>query len=959
MQEFIGVLLTLKKWEENISRDDPELYKYIVLGHYDGLDIHTVDKWYDFRPKGLLERKLQVDLGVPFIDQYTIRALMPGNRDELDKLGFAYRFWENAGRTDSKEYEEYEKELKSKYPFVSMSVINLTEQFVRTKSNLQEIQGSLIDIIQESARQAKYDLSELHCALLPSIGYSDFIILFHTDDLTKAANVVSQMRGAVTSEGITVVSNCYSVCGLDRTYFDNGSYNLGQNTRISIRINLKEGISANAFKDLLSGKAGDDFADEIRECFYITFGSSDCLLLPEQPLDRYLKWHGPNQILNPGNEFFRNYISNVRTTIRIGGEEFERIAKKSSSNKKDLSIYESKFDEFNKKYDDFLKKHNKHIRSSRSMRQIMKNFFTIAQTSHGFDAEHIMGTAFDALIQNVEYYISKQPVEIETGMTDDEKKSINDYNEQIMAEKSRAVEALEKFKEYIGSFISDFIRSDRPFIEGNALMHSSIGSATKLLFAYSAILENMVIRDNIRDGFVFIVLSGGCDRTEAIDLFSFEHNNSNVKKTIIIKIPEMSLYDIQGTLFRILHEYMHFIKNRRRKERYYHLIKALSSYIAWDMVRLEFSEERFRVQCEQATFHLTGELAENVRSQIRVKYNKIKDEVQAKISDEICRLKLYTEYGKTDEEEKYYASTLREEVLHIEKIASVFSTTEENFGEEPEDNLQKKLYRILYESDKELTAFILGILENLRSKEGDSYNGKLLCMPVQSFRFLQQKYVYEDEHPSVYDVKIKSFIEQYMGSLILNFPLTNGGIEKFEATYSYPNLVNMILFPMVESFCDCCAIRTVNMKTEDFLLSFIYELWDIEAAFQTSVENILRMGADLKVIYGIEWKIPDYVKQDIDAKVQKREKQGYTYQNVDEMIEYVDEILIKYQRPEFAGIRKEVECYLQKCVGEKNNLYYQELANIYELCNFDTPENIYGAVDEIICQWKNFGKGDD
>ena len=77
MENFSGILFTLKKREQNISEDDSKYYKYMILGSFDGLDIHTVDRWYELRPKGLQERKLQVDLNVPFIDQYTIRALVP------------------------------------------------------------------------------------------------------------------------------------------------------------------------------------------------------------------------------------------------------------------------------------------------------------------------------------------------------------------------------------------------------------------------------------------------------------------------------------------------------------------------------------------------------------------------------------------------------------------------------------------------------------------------------------------------------------------------------------------------------------------------------------------------------------------------------------------------------------------------------------------------------------------
>lgn len=967
MQEFAGMLFTLKKREQNISKDDMEFYKYKMLGYYDGLDIHTVDKWYDLRPKGLLSRKLQIDLKTPFIDQYTIRALMPANGDELDKLGFAYKFWEEAGRYKTDIYQEYEETLKSDYPFISMSVINLTKKFIDSQSNLRTMQDSLIRFLKECVSKSNYTLRELHCAVFPSIGYSDFIILFHTDDLSKVANVISQLRGAVTSDGTMIISNCYSVCGLDRIYFDNKDYEIGQNVKISIRINLKEGISARDFGDFLVtegvGEVDTEFAEEIRKNYYITFGNSDCLLLPEQSLDRYLKWQGPDQILNPGSRFFEQFIANVRTTVRVNGKECNQIGNIPSYEKKDLSSYEKKFQEIIEKYEKFLQEHNMHIRSLRALHQVMKNFLNIVQASHGFDIEYIIGMVFDALMQDVNYYISKRPVDIADNMSKDEKNEIEEHNKKIEDEQKCVVEVLELFKEHIGSFISDLIRSDRPFIEGNTLIHSSIGAATKLLFAYSAILERLTREHGEENNFIFIVLSGGCDRTEAIDLFAFEHSNPSVKKIIIIRIPEMSLYDIQGTLFRILHEYMHYVGDRKRKERYQYLVNALANYIAWEISKVEFNKERLKEFCDKATFHLSGHLKEQLEKEIHEKYYQMKDEVKEKIAESIKQQDIFIRYGKLKEEESFFASTLKSRVLDLDSAANIFKTKEKEFEKESEQNFKRKLYLILYEADKKLILSVIKSLENLRSKTQkvkDVYADKRLLISLQNFKFLQQNYVFRDAHPKDYDIKIKSFIDYYIGLLLENISL-NDNEEKyvFEMTFSYRELVDTIVSSMVECFSDCCAIRITGMKVEDFLLSFIYELWEIEEAFPLTMDNILRLGADIKVMYGIEHMLSDAVKQSIRQKAQLRKEQGYDYKNVEEMIKRIDVILEAYQSDECLGIRKELEKYLQSCVAEKEKWFYKPLGNFYDICDIDTSEKIYQVIDEIIYRWKNFGKGVD
>ena len=79
MNKFKGILFTLKKRIENISENDNDYYKYLVMGYYDGLEINTVDQWYKMRPRGLRELNLQVDISSPFVDQYTMRAFFPEN----------------------------------------------------------------------------------------------------------------------------------------------------------------------------------------------------------------------------------------------------------------------------------------------------------------------------------------------------------------------------------------------------------------------------------------------------------------------------------------------------------------------------------------------------------------------------------------------------------------------------------------------------------------------------------------------------------------------------------------------------------------------------------------------------------------------------------------------------------------------------------------------------------------
>jgi len=81
------------------------------------------------------------------------------------------------------------------YPFVSMSVLNLTSTFVKSKANINDLQEEVRKIVKESVEKNEMLLKELHCAVYLSIGYSDFVVLFMTKDIKKTANIISGLKG--------------------------------------------------------------------------------------------------------------------------------------------------------------------------------------------------------------------------------------------------------------------------------------------------------------------------------------------------------------------------------------------------------------------------------------------------------------------------------------------------------------------------------------------------------------------------------------------------------------------------------------------------------------------------------------------------------------------------------------------------------------------------------------------
>ena len=819
---FSSILFTLKKSEEGITKDDSEYYKYRMAGYYNGLDIHTVSRWYDLRPRGLTERKLQIDLELPFTDIYTIRTIVPENADALQEEGFCYDFWRESGKGSM---EETERE----FPFLHMSVLNFTESFISGKQNLDDMLNSVKEMLKQSAEDLSFELPQLHCAFFPSAGYADLVILFLAEDEDKPRAVMKKINES------EAVSDCYSVCGV----------------------------------------------------------SKFCGTLPKVIDDK------------PGK-----------------------------LTRADLDSYRMLFGNFMNGYEEELRRYQLHIRSSRTMHRLMRTFLSAAGLPHGFAVREILGSFFSCFIESMEYIMS-----LENGM---------ELREDIIA----------SFNAEISAFLDDMIRRGT---------HFAVGNETKLLASYSVILKKLTACEKKSDEFVFIVSSGGCDKTEVTDIFFASGCGSAVSKPIIITIPEASLYDVQGTLFRILHEYSHFIGDRKRRERYRYIVNALAGYFAWEICEIEFSEEDVpEVNYTKLKDKVTGYLTEDMKTSVESKLRSINREVRKQTEAEICTVIKENAWYRdcsSDDESVFYAEALRQETLSIESFCYIFR--EGGCG----NNLRNEIYQILYNSDRRLKNKVIDMLSEYIQTETDAVRKLRLERARDSVEYLLWDYKFHDavdmkkkKAVGVRDSHILGFLDRYFSSLARNHILDSRA-EQYseyeschtEARNAFGGIRDDIIQAMVESFSDCRAIHMLAMRVEDFLLAFIYEVWDVDAAFPFTLEDILRIGSDLSFCYGISGGLSDEVKTGVRDKVRLRKEQGYEYHNVEEMLRKVDEILECYQEPETAVIGCELESYLKLCFRDHSNVYCQELIDFYNRSGMDNKGSEYEVVNDIFGLWKSLG----
>lgn len=958
---FGGILFTLKKRVQAIRENDYGLFKFLALGFYDGIDINYVDQWYDLRPRGLHKRNLQVSLATPYADQYTIRGIVPGNYEQLEDKGFCYEFWKEAATKSVDEFDDYCEADRKKYPYMVMCMLNLSDEYVQTCGNLNGMQEDVAQMLKSTVKDAGSSLAEMHCAFFPSIGYADFVILFLTNDLEKTANVLNQMREERKKDKdpekeFAIVSNSYFVFGLDKAFF-RGTENVqgNQNIGITTRLNLQQGVSAAVFLekflielDRLASERSEvnawitDIKEALEEEFYVTYGNSDCLLLSDSKIQPYLCLFGSGMPFDPGGDFFKNHIVSTRTSLRVKGSSGTGVL---GNRGDDFQTDELKktFSDFVDRYNDRIEKEQLHVRNSKSLQKVMNDYLNIVQSHHSFDVRCVIGEAFQSLIKDVDYFLEDHSGSSEGSKIAEDHIDIKHVDEAIGI-----------FKDYIGEFLTDMASSDRPFIEGNTLMHPSIGSATKLLFSYCAMLKKLTKKFDASEKFSFVVICGGCDVIEAIDIFSSVNTEENIKKIILIRVPEMSLYDIQGALFRMLHECLHFIGDRKRTLRNECLVRAIAGHIAMVSVGYEFNDYWRKRYQENAAQFLDGDHKDVIMRVVAEEYGRIARETETQIAEEFYKQEMFVEYRKEhkDDDNSYRSAYLYEEYLNLDKVIKMFQKDADDKG----TTFYDFLYNSITIAKRKFVETICAKLQETYDRCDDDYK-VIYGRALAAYKLSCREEKYKEMNPNKRDKTLDDLLGAYF-----DFWVGNRCLYKTDWTFdhkqdlTYAEIFECVYEAMKESFSDCASICVLDMDLEDFVLSFIYELWDPEEAFPETVPSILRIGADLKVCYGVEGCLGFEIEEKIRKKAELRETQGYEYKNVDEAIFVVNGLLKEYSGVWSSRMRNPLESYLKECIKDKGYWYSEALGELYRKSNFDTADKMYSTITTLIEEWRSLGE---
>lgn len=962
MSEFEGILFTLKKRKQYPNESDREYYDFITFGYYDGLSVSCIDRWYQFRPTGIAESCGYVNLGEPFTDIYVIKGFFPADKGSDNEL-FDYEIWKKIGKRNPEQQDskndicEDANNMLKNSPYICVSSLHLSQTFVNCCDGLEEMTSKIKQKIKIIADEMECDLRVLHCAVFPIIGFSDYVIVFASDDFETPTYLISKLREwKVQSTDKAVISDCYTICGvykdfkITRKYFREKS-----NVRLIAEFNLKEGVPAKEFHDALEKEIineleklqiEEDLKRKVESEFqnyYITFGNIDTLIMPDVNIESYLCLF-MSQNFQPGGEFYKRYIIGTKTSICVAGGKNDGYGDKSEKNepRKEMAYpIHKEWQEFSSDFERALKKNKYAVRMSRAIEQIIQNYYNIANTLHGFDIRSCLDEFISATLEDIRICFENENIDW---------KEING--------------AVKVFRDRVGDFVADLLRSDKPFIEGNTLSHPAIGTATKILFAYTAILNKLAkqLSDDDQE-IVFLVISGGADATTAIDLFAFLRKDKikkKFRKPVLIVVPEKGLYDIKGTIFRMLHEFMHFCGNRLRKDRYDLYLDIMGDIMAHDIVEPFFGEGFVEEYLLSEKKYLTQEKYESILALVK---DSVKDQcvkIKQEIKNCICKYQDFIDYSDQNNDEiSYYEYVLFQPYSGQDRRAGILSEdTIADIWNRRENSLCEKIKEILNAGEEKL----YGNINTMLKKE--EINAFSADIRVKRLAYAKQR----NE-----DKRIEMYLNIYGSFLVDNY-----GVGRFKSNfcwYNYDEISKLGFRAMREGRSDFLAIRLLDMQVEGYLLSFIYEEKDINRAMPETIDNVLRLGSVLKVAYNIsERNIEEDIRQKIlESAIQMKTYGGYEYEDIrDRMTDYLDgyvervkELLKEYEHERWKAVTEDVEKYL-KNVSEalekdrniNRNSYIKELKNIYRECDMTSKDGFHKTMKYLFRQWELLAGGD-
>lgn len=914
---FDGLTVTLKKRKlcvgGAVKQNSFGADEYLVLGHFDQMTVRHTNKWLDWAPYNTETISLEDE----YVDKYHIKAYFPEGvkRDQYEKDGFDYQIWTQEDKP---------------YPFSIASVINISEEYAKSIKSNGKLFGDVIsELILECVQELSFsDLwKEMHGAFFPTIGYSDLILLFQTDNPEPVLTLLEHMKQKKALSPRTKcrypqLSNAYTFLGFSDRGLDCVDDSKLNRIKLSVRFGMNAGISGEVYLNYLEWILGKSIGEH-----YQVLGDSDVMLVPQVELksilgEYFLKKDGSPGIFHPAHGSFE-YVRSMQTSFQIDLSQSDTVDFPEMVSSDDtIERYRSRYRMLLKKLDDFLKQHRMPGRIVYGLQIVMKRYMQMIQSRHSFDMKTIIGNAFSNFAKCIE-----RDMEIVEGLGESYQK-YDEIRQMLMA--------MNMFRERIGEYLADMQRSDSLFLEGRSLSHPSIGSATKLLFFYNGYIDN--VKAQIwcweKDRYSFVVISGGTDQTQAIDLFShLNPADAQIPSVILVTVPEASLYDVKSSQFHVLHEMLHFCGERKRQERLKHIIEVVSGYTA--CLFGDFMESIQRTSVEYTLHSLSSYIQS--KTEIAKTCEKIFDKQTMHLKGQLRKLLENQILCQTIDlsEEKYYGR---------EVYDWLYVTMQELFYHEDKDT---GLKNEIYDLYQEYQICLLRELDHMMKKCG---------IPYSNFSLIADTYE-KTRKDTECDNGDRRLIEYLVGIYFgqdVKLEKKYGDVDEQDVNGTLEALLGLVENLFKECYADCMAGDIMEISPAQFVMSFLSEARNEQEAFSKDNLTRMRLIIDFKYLFGIDNQLSADVSDAIREYTQKEQKKGASH-IYEVNISWLNDLLCKNEkeRERLSTFIDPVLDYLYSCreAWKQEGIDLKNIQTLNACTEIDTPEETYMFLNYVTDNW--------
>lgn len=854
MKNISGLLIKLEK-DALGNRQNGTDY---LIGYFDRLSIQPVDRWLSFSPKFTAPHSEAKNDSFRPVSFYPIKLLFPNKTTikYLQERGWDYESWQD---------EEFD--IFKNSPCITVALVNLTDTF-KGKSPRDTVEAQLLRFIEAiedgtfylHGKEVSFSFSEFkkaHCCILPSIGYSDYCILLAEETWTLAPALMEYLHQAKNEEG-PVLSTDYimPVYHASNHYGEPNAISSNENSmRMSVRINLRPGVSMDNLKCRLNGVA---------DVYHIT-GSGDCLIKSrnEKSFNEILQLLMPMH--SSGTDMLENIVMDTETLLEWPVNLADSCEANGIARSTVTSCCIDQFREILRDYEGLLTTENRHMRQLNALHEHITSLENICGESHNISLQYIVAQWLPAVSNSLSRCISQI-------------KNARSKNEtaKVIELWSKTEDALERFNSQAGSFMADLSRSDNFFMESERYNHTSVSSATALIIAYNhwqnefaeAVMKNAGVGNS---KYRFLVRSGGCDSTNTSKLFGFlepelKDGYLEEKLPFIIQMSEMSLFDCGGTVFRMTHECMHFCGNRHRRERVRYIFQFTARFFSKQISQALFNKDAFGGKLSQSLRIVYGVNDTLLLDQI----NQLAEQHSMKLAERISQVIAselvvgFMHDNSKGDEISLMSVKIRDWMT--QKLYSMFSCYDDKcyFNQ-----LASAMYQCQIEEAKDFYDDCNVILKSIETTSD-------LCICALESRRLYQ-YLRKDSEKKR-DYNLESWIVLVLSQFMIDFSPGMAGstanniqLQKLRGCNVSRVVNDVIIDCFSEAFADLEACMRLDASIADYLLGFVFENWNLDTALPLTGPYICRIPPVLKLCYS------EYLKDNMLADNAKEELRKAVY----------------------------------------------------------------------------------